>query len=125
MAAVNDKVLTMVRDEIEKNPKVTTSELYDRAKKIDKEVGKLSARQFNARYPLQVKRRMAPPPKRRGRGRSRKQAAQGGDRTAVRAVLQQLAQDVAGAESGAELVTVVGNLDNYVDQVLKASGGSR
>ena len=121
MATVNEKVLAMVQDEIARNPNIATSDLYDKAKKLDKEIGKLSARQFNARYPLQVKRRLSPPSRRRGRGRSRRQAAAGGDRAAVRAVLQQLAQDVAGAESGAELIQVIGNLDNYVDQVIKAA----
>lgn len=121
MAETNEKVLAMVRETIETNPDVSTSELYERAVKMDKEIAKLSPRQFNARYPLQVKRRMAPPRK-KGRARVRRAAKAGGDRAAVRAVLQELAQDVAGAESGAELVSVIGNLDDYVERVLRAAG---
>ncbi|MGH7476175.1 MAG: hypothetical protein ACRELD_07790 [Longimicrobiales bacterium] len=74
MAAENDRVMQMVEQELQKNPDTTNEELLAKAKKISPAVGKLSARQFNARYPLQVKRRKAP------RGRKRRGAAKRGGR---------------------------------------------
>jgi hypothetical protein len=56
MADVNPEVMAMVRAELEKNPGTSSPELFERAKSIDPEIGNLSARQFNASYPLQVKR---------------------------------------------------------------------
>ena len=124
MAEINQKVMSMVEEEVKKNPKATTTELYDRAKKIDKSVGELTARQFNARYPLQVKRRLQPTKRRKGAARPRKRtAAAEGDRSAVRGVLLELVRDVAAAEDRAELVGLVADMDGYVDRVLKASSG--
>ena len=57
MAATNPKVMSMIEAELKKDPSISNEALLAKAKKIDRSVGKLSARQFNARYPLQVKRR--------------------------------------------------------------------
>jgi hypothetical protein len=57
MAATNPKVMAMIEAELAKSPTTSNAELLEKAKKIDRSVGSLSARQFNARYPLQVKRR--------------------------------------------------------------------
>lgn len=72
MAEANPKVMEMVQAELKKNPDISNKELRDRAVALDKGIGKLSARQFNATYPLQVKRAMAPPRKRTAGGRKRK-----------------------------------------------------
>jgi hypothetical protein len=58
MATTNEKVYTMVEQEIAKNPEVTVDELYDKAVKVDSGISKLTKRQFNARYSLQVKRQL-------------------------------------------------------------------
>lgn len=50
----------MVEKELKKNPDISNTELRDKAAKIDSRVEKLTPRQFNARYPLQVKREMNP-----------------------------------------------------------------
>ncbi len=148
MAEVNAKVMEMVKSELKKNPDISNKELLQKATSIDKSVGKLSARQFNATYPLQVKRAMAPPRKRsakkrgkkgatkrsggarasgkRGAGRKaakgRASAPAGGSnsRDQVRKVLVQLARDVAEGDRGA-LVEVAAGIDRYVDRVLKAT----
>jgi hypothetical protein len=70
MAATNERVMEMVRKEIEKNPEVSSQELFERAKKMDSGIGRLSVRQFHASYPLQIKRKMKGA-RRGGRGRPR------------------------------------------------------
>lgn len=123
MADVNPRVMEMVEAELKENPGATTEELYEKAKKIDKGIGKLSNRQFNARYPLQVKRRQSGGRRRaRGRRRSRQANANASDRNAIRAVLLDFAKDVAAAEQKADVVAVIGNVDRYVDRVAKAAG---
>lgn len=147
MAEVNQKVMEMVQSELKKNPDVSNAELLEKARSIDKSVSKLSARQFNATYPLQVKRAMSPSRKRaarkggrkgkakrargasgagtRGGGRKARKApgsATGGgeSRDQVRKVLVQLARDVAEGDRGA-LVEVAAGIDRYVDRILKAT----
>ncbi len=140
MAEANPKVMDMVQAEIKKNPKVSNNELFQKATALDKDVAKLSARQFNARYPLQVKRTMAPKRKaaRRGAaGRGRKGAApagkargatrtkaagQDGSRDRIRTLLLELARDVANASGKGDVIDVVAGIDRYVDRVLKATG---
>jgi hypothetical protein len=127
--------MEMVRAEIGKNPKVSNAELFEKAKGLDKSVGKLSARQFNARYPLQVKRSLAPVKKRKrqpaaaarkpapGRGRrSAAAAAQDQGRDRVRTILLELARDVANAQGKGDVVDVIMGIDRYVDRVHKATG---
>jgi hypothetical protein len=143
MAEVNSKVMEMIGGELKKNPEVSNQELFEKAKGMDKGIGKLSPRQFNARYPLQVKRTMAPKkaPSARGKGRPRggkakagvkaaassparaRQGQAGGDsRDKVRAVLIELARDVANAQSKGDVVDVIVGMDRYVDRVVKAAG---
>ncbi|HEX9107451.1 MAG TPA: hypothetical protein VF832_09485, partial [Longimicrobiales bacterium] len=72
MAKDDTRVEDFVREELQKNPHATTAELFEKAKKLDRTVGKLSIRQFHARYPLQVKRQAAAlRPRRRRRARSK------------------------------------------------------
>ncbi len=120
MADVNEKVMKMVEEEVGKNPNVSTGELYEKAKKLDKSVDKLTARQFNARYPLQVKRRLAPRRRRAGGARRRRSTAEP-NRGAVRQVMLQFAQAIASAEDPGQLVTLVADIDRYVDRVVKAA----
>ena len=134
MANTNDQVMEMVEKEIRKNPDISNAELREKAAGIDKSITKLSARQFNARYPLQVKRAMKPSKPRKSRGGRKKatkrraapaaRAAASGDgnRDAVRGVLLQLARDVASAEGKGDVVDVIAGMDRYVDRVLKAAG---
>ena len=135
MAEANSKVMDMVKSELQKNPDIPNKELFEKARSIDKGIDKLSARQFNATYPLQVKRSMKPARKRgaRKRGkaaaprasRGRTAAARPGaagarGREQVRKVLVDLARDVAQGDRGA-LVEVAAGIDRYVDRILKAT----
>jgi len=115
MAVVNDRVMKMVREEIEKRPDVTSPELFEKAKKLDRGIRSLSARQFNATYPLQIRRSLAP---RRRRARPRAQAiAETGSRDRVRHVLLDFARAVAGAKDPGSLVEVIGSIDAWVERV--------
>jgi hypothetical protein len=133
MAEANPKVMEMIEAELKKNADISNQELFAKAKGIDKNVGKLSPRQFNARYPLQVKRAMAPKKAKRPRptagkrgrasaGTAGKALADDKGREKVRTVLADLARDVANAQGKGELVDVVMGLDRYVDRVVKAAG---
>lgn len=128
MSEIDEKVLHAVEAALSKDPKATVDELFEMAKRVNGAVAGLSKRQFHARYPLQVKRKLAPPKPRRpkkARGaprRSRKTPSNGSVRDAVRASLLKFASDLAGAEARKDLVRVVAGVDRYVDEVLKATG---
>jgi hypothetical protein len=113
MAVVIDRVMNMVRDEIQRRPEISSQELFEKAKKLDRGMRSLSPRQFNATYPLQVRRSLAP---RRPRARRSARRSNTG-RDQVRAVLLEFARAVAGAEDPGTLVDVIGNLDSWVDRI--------
>mgnify|MGYP001556841815 CR=1 FL=1 len=71
MPEVDEKVMEFVEDTLKKNPRIQLENLYERAKKFKSSVGRLSRRQFNARYPLQVKRRRALAEKAKGGGKKK------------------------------------------------------
>lgn len=131
MAEANPKVMEMIEGEIKKNPDISNPDLFEKAKSIDKSVAQLSARQFNAMYPLQVKRALKPTKRSGGRKKarprkaapapSRGRAATDG-RDQVRKVLLDLAKDVANAQGKGDVVDVIAGIDRYVDRVLKAAG---
>ena len=72
MATRHEQVMEMVARELEQNPDIDAGELYTRAAEIDPSIRELDRRQFNARYPLQVKRLRAAA---RGDGGAAKPAA--------------------------------------------------
>ena len=129
MPEVDEKVMKFVEDILKKNPKIQLEDLFDRTKKFKSSIGRLSKRQFNSRYPLQVKRRKALAAKARGGGRKktsspagtsrRTKAMSGEPRDKVRQVLLRFATDIAAAEERKDLVRVLAGVDNYVDQVMK------
>lgn len=121
-ARTADTVMDFVEKELKKNPNIETSALYEKAKSVDPSVKKLSLRQFNARYPLQVKRRlgMTKPRRRRRTGGSGRGAA-ADSRERMRAVLLGLAADLAAAEERKDLVKLLAGIDRYVDAALKAA----
>ena len=131
MAEIDAKVMKFVEEALKKSPKIQLEDLFDRAKKVSKSIRDLSKRQFNARYPLQVKRRKsqatrkraagrkksAPPPSKRTQRKSSRRV--GEPRDAIRQVFLQFATDITGAEERKDLVRVLADVDLYVDQVLK------
>jgi len=132
VAEVDEKVMSFVEKVLDEDPDIRLEDLYERAKESNASVGELSKRQFNARYPLQVKRRrsqalrsrLGTRKKRRtgkARARSRSTESSRGSREAVRQVFLQFATDITGAEERKELVRVLANVDRYVDQALKGA----
>lgn len=129
MATTNPEVMALVEEELRKDPDLTTRELFEKAKEIDPKVSELSSRQFHGRYPLQVKRRMAPRRPRKPRRRAtRKQTrrapareASVNDHGAIRGILIQFAKEIVAAEDKAQIVGVVGDVDRYVERIVKAT----
>lgn len=140
MAEIKDEVMKMVRKELEKNPDVENKDLFAKATKIDGSIEDLTLRQFHARYPLQVKRQKAQ--KSGGRKKKRKKekkkktkssasGTRGGkragastvDREKIRGTLLRFAKEVSAASGKAEMVDLITNVDEYVDEVVKALDG--
>lgn len=128
MADIDEKVLGAVEEALEKNPQATVDELFALAISVNPAVASLSKRQFHARYPLQIKRKMAPArprkPRSRGRGKGagRPRATTPPARDAVRATLLRFASDLTAAEARKDLVKVVAGVDRYVDDILRTTG---
>lgn len=127
MADSVEKVMRFVEQKLQENPDIETSELFELAKKEDSAVENLSLRQFNARFPLQIKRRqsMADPARKQRprRRRRRSQAATAEGRDAIRQVFLRFASDLSAAEERKELVGVIARVDQYVEDVMKVSRG--
>jgi hypothetical protein len=127
LAQVDEGVYSAVEAALKKKPSASVDELMEIAKRVSPAIGKLTKRQFHARYPLQVKRRMSPskPGRRRTRKAAPKRGARGASgREAVRSAFLRFASELAGADARKDVVRVVANVDKYVDEVLKATGAS-
>lgn len=135
VAEVDEKVMSFVEKVLDQDPDIQLEDLFQRAKDRNASVADLSRRQFNARYPLQVKRRRSQAM--RGKGGTGKKKAKGaakprnrgtersqGSREAVRQVFLQFATDITGAEERKELVRVLADVDRYVDKALKGAARS-
>lgn len=132
MASSEDKIMAAVEAALKKNPGASVDDLFQLAKGVSPSVGKLSKRQFHARYPLQVKRRMNPSKPKKSAGR--KNAARRGRKAAasptstkesVRGIILRFASDLAAADARKDVVRVVAGVDRYVDEVLKATGTAK
>ena len=134
MAKTDERVMALVENELKKNPEVSVEELYGKARGVNSGIGKLTRRQFHARYPLQVKRRsqrnaggakgrkVRRTRKSVGRGRKGTGATSEVNRQAIRDALIRFATDVAGADEKRDLIKALTGVDRYVDQVVKAVG---
>ncbi|HSG07288.1 MAG TPA: hypothetical protein VLA36_02955 [Longimicrobiales bacterium] len=126
MSNTDEKVLAAVENALRTKPAATVDELFELAKDVSPDVAALTKRQFHARYPLQVKRKLAPPRKKRAPGKKApapKQRTSGTSaRDSVRGSFLKFAQDLAAAEERKDVVKVVAGVDRYVDEVLKATG---
>lgn len=56
---LDEDVLEMVRRQLDRDPPPSTTALYGRAARINRDIYDLSLRQFHAKYPLRVKREQA------------------------------------------------------------------
>lgn len=128
MAKTDQKIMKLVEAELKKNPEISVDQLYEKAQKANSDIGDLTLRQFNARYPLQVKRRMSASSGKRTRRRKTRKAASavpsdGPSRQKVRETFLRFASDLVAAEQRKDLVDVLASVDRYVDQVLKITAG--
>jgi len=127
MAKTDDKIMALVEKALASNPRAGTTELFEKAKAADSTVGKLTIRQFHARYPLQVKRRKGRAAPKSASPKPRKSAGKSvatpvtGSREGVREVFLRFAQDLAGADERRDLIKVLGNLDRYVEDAVRAA----
>jgi len=132
---VDERIMEFVEGVLQKSPDIELADLYERARAAIPSVEKLTKRQFNARYPLQVKRRRALAS--RTGGRKRGKAAPRvrtesttpltypmDQRSHVRQVLLQFAIDVAAAEDRKALVEILARVDQYVGRILEPGAGS-
>ena len=129
MTEIDPKVLEAVEAALQSDPEASLDDLMEIGRRINPSVGDLSKRQFHARYPLQIKRRLAPPrarkpkptpPKRPG-ARRPAPTHDAPDRKAVRSAFLAFAAELAGAETRQDLVRVVAGVDRYVDDVFEAT----
>lgn len=137
MAEVNEKVMEMVRKELEASPDASTTELHEKAKTVDPAMKDLSIRQFHARYPLQVKRKksLAEGGGRRtktrrsrksssGSSRGKRGGASGGTTSTneIHTVLVEFAKEVSSANDRGPtaMLDVISNLDGWVARIEKA-----
>jgi hypothetical protein len=123
MADVDPTVMSAVEAAIHENPSATVDELFALAKELNPATAELSKRQFHAQYPLQVKRRMQPPRRRRRKLNKNieRMMHDGTVREAVRAAFLSFASDLAAAEDRKDVVHVVASVDRYVEEVLEAT----
>jgi len=126
MPKADEKVMALVEKELEKDPDASVTELYEKAKAAHPSVGQLTHRQFNARYPLQVKRKKAQKSRKRTSRRrstraSKKAGLDGARREKIRELFLDFATDLTSAEQRSDLVKVLAGVDEYVDQVIKTA----
>ena len=129
-------VMEYVERTLEANPNVANADLFAGAREIDPSIAGLSGRQFHAKYPLQVKARLAraaaPEPETPSAPEvptseeptaPQAPSAVAGDPLAVRRLLLDLAKELANAESKAEVIEVMARLDDYVAKIMEAAQG--
>ena len=139
-------IMEYVERTLEAKPGITNADLFAGAREIDPSVGQLTGRQFHAKYPLQVKARLAraaaPEPKTppepkvataeeptapdvsaAAAGDSEAPPTGAGDPLAVRRLLLDLSKELASAESKAEVIEVMARLDDYVAEIMEAARG--
>ena len=148
-ASLNDgaAVMEYVERTLEANPGIANADLFAGAREIDPTIGQLTGRQFHAKYPLQVKARLArtaaPEPRTppepevamaneptapdlssAGEGDTEEAPPAGtGDPLAVRRLLLDLSKELASTESKAEVIEVMARLDDYVAEIMEAARG--
>ena len=135
-------VMEYVERTLEANPGIANADLFVGAREIDPSVGQLTGRQFHAKYPLQVKARLAraaaPEPKTPPEPKASPEpevataeeptapdvsSGAAGDPLAVRRLLLDLSKELASAESKAEVIEVMARLDDYVAEIMEAAQG--
>ncbi len=79
-------------------------------------IGLLSRREFNARYPLQIKRMQ-------NQAKPKKRKPKASNKEAVREVFLDFATELADAEQKKDVVRVLVRVDEFVEKAIKAIRG--
>lgn len=121
-----DRIMELVQKELDKNPDVQVRDLFEIVKKKEASARDLTLRQFNARYPLQIKRKQqmagSTPATGTTRRTSRRRSRRGEpNREAVRDAFLRFASELSAAEERKDLVNVLSKVDQYVDEAVKAA----
>ena len=128
MSSTDEKIMAAVQAALDENPAASVDELFERAKTVSSSVADLSKRQFHARYPLQIKRKLTPRKRRKPKKKqptTKGKASSVGVATAhegVRRAFLDFASELAAAEARKDVVRVVASVDKYVVEALKAAG---
>ena len=126
--ASDDKVMRLVEELLEKTPDMPVDKLYEQAKKANAKIGELNLRQFNARYPLQIKLRQArakDSSAKGGRPRAtspRRRRSSNENRDQIREILLNFAVSLAGADERKDVVQVLAGVDQVVDRIVQVTG---
>lgn len=117
-----EEILEMVREQLGRTNPPGTEALYGRAARIDDGVKELTLRQFNARFPLRVRREMARAKTTVEEEEATPEAAgdeaHETDRAAIRGVLLEFARAVAETPRGPAFVDLVtSDVQAYVDSI--------
>lgn len=117
-----EEILDMVRRQLRRSNPPDTEALYGRAARIDGGIRDLSLRQFNARYPLRVRREMARAEKAGGEKEKVSEETVEGSmetlRADLRSVLLEFAREVTATPEGPEFQKLIGlGVAEYVDRV--------
>ncbi len=127
----HERVMEFVERELKKNPEIGSSDLFKKAKKVSRTVSGMTIRQFHAKYPLQVKRRLAPQevPEAEGQAWETAEACPSSDDESSHGQPRghpsdpaQLREGSSVADSQSATIEVLASLDKYVDRVVKAAG---
>lgn len=120
-----EKILEMVRRQLGRSNPPGTEALYGRAARIDDGVKELTLRQFNARYPLRVRREMAREEEAGDEDTVQQEADQQApqaDRGAIRSILLEFAREVVETPEGPAFVDLItSEVDGYVERIEKGA----
>jgi hypothetical protein len=147
VAERNEEVLALVRELIAKYPTVNSTQLYDKAVRVHPFLDSDGLRTFHARYVLPVRRAQAAaegrpraprrrkekpepvaaavvPAEKETRARTVRGAAVVRERDRVRDVMLRFARDLAAAESPAEIVAMLSEVESFVDDIMTSVPGA-
>ncbi len=120
MEVIDPKVMAAVERAIKKEPKISSADLFLKVTKRHESVRDLSLRQFNARYPLQVRRRIAAKEGRKPRGRKKSgiRDKRSGASKLLQGEFESRIQDLCGVISGKYEVALKKDSIVEIDAVL-------
>lgn len=115
----DDAILKMVERELKKQPNISSSDLYEKVAKRHKSVQALNTRQFHARYPLRVKRKLAAGRSKTQKRSQRRSTAAAARSNTARDVLLEFAQELLDIGASAPFTEVLEKVDRYARRIAR------